>query len=67
MSGPCPLCGGQLVLMQVDYEVSVGPHQKTIKVPAFVCKKCAERIYTDEADETIKKLEEQMGSIDQEF
>jgi len=56
MSGPCPMCGGQLVLKQVDYEVSVGPHQKTIKVPAFVCKKCAERVYTDEAGETIKKL-----------
>jgi YgiT-type zinc finger domain-containing protein len=61
------MCGGQLVLKQVEHEVSVGPHQKVIKVPAFVCRKCGERVYTEEADETIKKLEEEMGSIDQEF
>jgi len=67
MSGSCPMCGGQLVLKQVDHEVSVGPHQKVIKVPAFICKKCGERIYTEEADETIKKLEEEMTAIDQEF
>lgn len=67
MSGSCPMCGGQLVLKQVEHEVSIGPHQKVIKVPAFVCKKCGERVYTDEADETIKKLEEEMAAIDQEF
>lgn len=67
MTGSCPFCGGQLIMKQVEYEASVGPHQKTIKVPAFVCKKCGERIYTEEADETIKKLEEEMTAVDQEF
>lgn len=67
MTGSCPFCGGQLVMKQVDHEVSVGPHQKTIQVPAFVCKKCGERVYTEEADETIKKLEEEMAAVDQEF
>ena len=51
----------------VEVEVAHGPYQKIIKVPAEVCQKCGERIYSRHAEEMMAKVEEEMIAADQKI
>jgi YgiT-type zinc finger domain-containing protein len=44
----CPVCGGELVQKQVERLLRGGNHMATLKVPAEVCLRCGERLYSQE-------------------
>ncbi len=59
----CPVCGGELVHKQVEKLLRGGAHTAVIHVPADVCLRCGERLYSQETvrqfEEIRKKLEQQ--------
>lgn len=52
-------------LKTAEKEVSYGVYSKKIKVKAYICQKCGERMYTSDAENKIRKLEEEMISASQ--
>jgi YgiT-type zinc finger domain-containing protein len=54
-SNGCPICGGTLVNKQVEKLLRGGVHTAVIQVPADVCQRCGERLYTPE---TIRHFED---------
>jgi YgiT-type zinc finger domain-containing protein len=44
----CPVCGGEVVEKQVEKLLRGGPHTAVVSVPAKVCLKCGERLYSTE-------------------
>ena len=44
----CPVCGGELVQKQVERLLRGGNHMAALKVPAEVCLRCGERLYSQE-------------------
>jgi len=67
MCASCPLCGGRMEMKMAEVQVSYRSYTKTIKVNAYICQKCGERIYTPEAEAKIRQVEEEMRSADQYF
>ena len=50
---------------KAEEEVSYGQYSKIIKVNAYICQKCGERVYTSDAESKIRKVEEEMISASQ--
>jgi len=59
----CPVCGGELVHKQVEKLLRGGMHTAVVKVPAEVCLRCGERLYSQDIvrqfEDIRKKLEHQ--------
>jgi YgiT-type zinc finger domain-containing protein len=59
----CPVCGGELVKKEVEKLLRGGLHTAVLKVPAEVCLRCGERLYSQETvrqfEDIRKKLEHQ--------
>jgi YgiT-type zinc finger domain-containing protein len=51
----CPVCGGEMVSKQVDKLLRGGQHTAILTVPADVCLRCGERLYSDV---TVRRFEE---------
>ncbi len=51
----CPVCGGELVVKEVEKLLRGGIHVAVIKVDAEVCLRCGERLYSQE---TVQRFEE---------
>jgi YgiT-type zinc finger domain-containing protein len=62
MPGRCPLCGGLLASKMAEVEVKRGSKKKIIKVPAEICQKCGERIYSRQSEEMIIRAEQELLS-----
>jgi len=50
----CPICGGELVEKEVEKVLWGGVHAAILKVPAEVCLRCGERLYSQE---TVRRFE----------
>jgi YgiT-type zinc finger domain-containing protein len=59
----CPVCGGELVAKQVEKLLRGGAHMAVITVPAEVCLRCGERLYSQE---TAKRFAEIRGKLEDE-
>jgi len=59
----CPVCGGELMHKQVEKLLRGGAHTAVVRVPAEVCLRCGERLYSQETvrqfEDIRKKLEQQ--------
>ena len=64
MPGRCPVCGGLLANKMADVEIRHGSHKKIINVPAEICQKCGERIYSRHSEEMILRAEQEMRITD---
>ena len=51
----CPVCGGELIERQVQKLLRGGRHTASVTVPAEVCLRCGERLYSTDV---VKKFEE---------
>ena len=51
----CPVCGGELVEKEVEKLVRGGRHTAVLTVPAEVCRRCGERLYSEE---TVRRFEQ---------
>lgn len=59
----CPICGGGLVSKQVDKLLRGGNHTASVTVPAEVCLRCGERLYSPEV---IRRFEEIRAKLEKE-
>jgi len=51
----CPVCGGEVIDRQVQKLLRGGRHTASITVPAEVCLRCGERLYSVDV---VKRFEE---------
>jgi YgiT-type zinc finger domain-containing protein len=51
----CPICAGDLVKKRVEKILRGGNHTGVVKVEAYVCQHCGERIYPQN---TVRRFEE---------
>ncbi len=51
----CPVCGGEIVEKEVEKLLRGGNHTAVVTVPAEVCLRCGERLYSKE---TISQFEQ---------
>ncbi|WP_456475867.1 YgiT-type zinc finger protein [Candidatus Pyrohabitans sp.] len=56
----CPICGGDVVVKEVEKMVKGGNNVAIIKVKAGVCSKCGERIYSKETHEKIQRVRKEL-------
>ncbi|MCH8127825.1 YgiT-type zinc finger protein [candidate division KSB1 bacterium] len=64
----CPLCGGKLIIKEVEKLLRGGNHTAVIKVMAEVCSHCGERLYQKETVERFEQIRLKLESEDiQEF
>jgi YgiT-type zinc finger domain-containing protein len=52
----CPICGGGLEERVVEHVVSGGGHTATLSVPAQVCQKCGEELYSLDTVELFDRI-----------
>lgn len=57
----CPVCGGGLVAKQVEKLLRGGMHTAVMVVPAEVCQRCGERLYSEE---TVRRFEEVRAKLE---
>ena len=46
--GKCPVCGGEMVAKEVEKLLRGGVNTAVLRVPAEVCLRCGERLYSQE-------------------
>jgi YgiT-type zinc finger domain-containing protein len=51
----CPICGGELVEKEVEKLLKGGVNTAVMRVTAYVCLQCGERLY---AEETVRRFEQ---------
>ncbi len=59
----CPVCGGEVVAKQVQKLLRGGGHTASITVPAEVCLRCGERLYSPDV---VKKFEEIRAKLERQ-
>ena len=59
----CPVCGGELVAKRVEKLVRGGVHTAVLTVPAEVCLRCGERLYSEE---TVERFAEIRAKLERE-
>lgn len=52
----CPVCGGDLVSKEVEKLLRGGKHTAVLRVPADVCLRCGERLYSVDAVERFEQI-----------
>ncbi|MBZ5542122.1 MAG: YgiT-type zinc finger protein [Acidobacteriia bacterium] len=52
----CPVCGGDLVSKEVEKLLRGGKHTAVLRVPADVCLRCGERLYSVDAIERFEQI-----------
>lgn len=59
----CPICGGEVVVQEVETLLRGGDRAATLVVRAEVCLRCGERLY---APETVRRFEEIRRSLERQ-
>ena len=59
----CPVCGGEMVEKTVEKLLRGGVHTAFLNVPAEVCLRCGERLYSRE---TVKHFEEIRSKLERQ-
>ena len=56
----CPVCGGEMVEKEVEKLLRGGVHIATVRVRAEVCRRCGERLYSEETVRLFEKIRAQL-------
>ena len=56
----CPICGGEIVIKEVDKLLRGGKHTAILKVSAEVFLSCGERLYSVETVRKFAKIRQQL-------
>ena len=56
----CPICGSELAQKHVEVLLRGGAHTAALEVPAEVCLRCGERLYSEE---TVRRFAEIRGKL----
>ena len=59
----CPICGSKIVAKEAEKILRRGNHTAVIRVPAEVCLKCGERLYSRE---TVLRFEQIRAKLERE-
>jgi YgiT-type zinc finger domain-containing protein len=59
----CPLCGGQIIEREVNQKIKGGGKVVVLKVRAYVCTECAERLYSLDSVKKFEKIKAQLESF----
>jgi len=59
----CPVCGGEMIEKEVEKLLRGGVHIAVITVPADVCLRCGERLYTED---TVRHFERIRARLERE-
>jgi len=59
----CPVCGGELVVKDVEKLLRGGMHTAVLTVRAEVCLGCGERLY---AEETVRRFEQVRAKLEKQ-
>lgn len=52
----CPVCGGEMVAKEVEKLLRGGAHTAVLRVPAEVCLRCGERLYSQEVVRCFERI-----------
>ena len=61
--GKCPVCGGELAEKVVEKLLRGGVHTVVLKVPAEVCLRCGDRLYSPD---TVRRFEEITAKLERQ-
>jgi YgiT-type zinc finger domain-containing protein len=56
----CPDCTGQIIKQEVNHQVKGGGKVVTVKVSAYVCSRCGERLYSIDNVKKFQKIKAQL-------
>lgn len=59
----CPVCGGEMVQKNVEKLLRGGNHTAVLTVSAEVCRRCGERLYSQE---TVKRFEQIRAKLERQ-
>jgi YgiT-type zinc finger domain-containing protein len=59
----CPVCGGEMIVKEVEKLLRGGIHTATITVQAEVCLHCGERLYSQE---TVRRFEQIRAKLERQ-
>lgn len=54
--GKCPVCGGEMVGREVEKLLRGGVDIAVLRVPAEVCMRCGERLYSEEVVRCFERI-----------
>ena len=54
--GKCPVCGGEMVAKEVEKLLRGGVNTAVLRVPAEVCLRCGERLYSQEVVRCFERI-----------
>jgi YgiT-type zinc finger domain-containing protein len=60
----CPICGGELIVKEVDKLLCGGEHTATVQVKAEVCLHCGERLYPEEVVRLFQRIRNKLARHD---
>jgi YgiT-type zinc finger domain-containing protein len=56
----CPVCAGQIVEKEVNEKIKGGGKAVTLKVRAYVCSECSERLYSLDIVKKFERIKAQL-------
>jgi YgiT-type zinc finger domain-containing protein len=56
----CPVCGGEMVVKQVEKLLRGGLNTATVEVSAEVCLHCGERLYSEDTVRCFERIREKL-------
>jgi YgiT-type zinc finger domain-containing protein len=59
----CPACAGQITEQEVNHKIKGGGKVVVVKVRAYVCSKCTERLYSLDSVKKFEKIKAQLESF----
>jgi YgiT-type zinc finger domain-containing protein len=62
----CPVCGGEMVEKEVEKLLRGGVHMAVVSVPAEVCLRCGERLYSEEVIRRFEQIRTKLAHHDVE-
>jgi len=60
----CPVCGGEMVKKEVEKLLRGGVNTAAMKVPAEVCLRCGERLYSQETVRCFERIRDKLKRDD---
>jgi YgiT-type zinc finger domain-containing protein len=62
--GKCPVCGGEMVAKEVEKLLRGGVNTAVLKVPAEVCLRCGERLYSQDVVRCFERIRAKLKRYD---
>lgn len=56
----CPVCGGEMMIKEVEKLLRGGLNTATVKVSAEVCLRCGDRLYSQDTVQCFERIREKL-------